>query len=477
MPAYKWRIFSVTGLASITTATAVSSISLALPVIAEEFGVTMSAISWLSLIYSLIQSCTLLIFGRLADLYGYKRQFIGGFLVFGMASALLPILARGLLGLVFFRCLQGLGGAMMISITQAMCNRVFPPNERGKALGVNSVFVSVGYAIGPSISGILMSSFSWRSIFYFNLPSCILGLIMAFLILRKDEVDPSAERKMDVPGSLLFALAVGTLAVAINFSAEWGFGSALFLGCLLVSCVSLGAFIYWERHTDAPLMKLALYSNPVFSFANGASVCSYALQQMTSFLVPFFLINILFLSKSDSGFIMLAMPLTMMLFSPYGGRLTDRHGSRLPALAGLAILAIGCIGMCFLTEATPVAVVVAALLLYGAGNGLSVQAVNAAIFSAVPREHSGMASGMVATLRNLGQGMGVAFGGAIMAVRQQYYASGRGLSGGAVGGSGALGESGIYLTAQRDAFLFGLFVVCIALFCMYRIPGKTEQEE
>ena len=484
LPEYKWRIFGVTGLASITTATAVSSISLALPVMAEEFGVSMAAISWLALIYSLIQSCTLLIFGRLADLYGYKRQFIGGFLVFGVASVMLPVIARGLPGLILFRSLQGIGASMMISITQAMCNRAFPPHERGKALGVNSIFVSVGYAIGPSVSGLLMSSFSWRSIFYFNLPSCVLGLVMAVLILRKDELDPDVERKMDLPGSLLFAAAIGLLAIAVNYSADWGFLSAMFLGCLLGSLAFLAAFIVRERRTDMPLMKLEFYRNPVFSFANGASVCSYALQQMTNFLVPFFLINILYLSKSDSGFIMLAMPLTMMLFSPYGGKLTDSHGSRLPALAGLAILAVGCIGMCFLSATTPVAVVVVALLLYGVGNGLSVQAINAAIFSAAPREHSGMASGMVATLRNLGQGLGVAFGSAIMAVRQNYYtASGVGVGAMGAGSADGLGAaaladgSRIYLMAQRDAFLFGLGVVMVALYCMYRIPSRIEQPE
>ena len=470
LPEYKWRIFGVTGLVNISTAIAISSISLALPVMAEEYGVSMSAISWLPLIYSLIPCCTLLIFGRLADLYGYKRQFIIGLLVFGISSILLPALSRGLPSLIFFRGLQAVGYAMMISITQAMVNRVFPANERGKALGVNSIFVSIGLSAGPSISGLLMSQFSWRSIFYFNAPFSFLGVITAVLILKKEEGAAGTDKRMDWPGSMLFAVFIGLLAVAINFSAEWGFTSARFIGCLALSLIGFAAFLYRENHTDTPLMRLTLYQNPVFSYANGASVCSYILQQMTNFLLPFYLINMLLVSKSNSGFIMLATPLMMMLFSPYGGKMADRNGSRGPAMAGLGIIAMGCVVMCFLSAATPIPVVVAALLLYGVGNGLSVSAINSAIFSAVPKEHSGMASGMVATLRNLGQGLGVAFGGAIIAVRQSYY-----LSRAAAGMGGPEMASSAYLMSQRDAFLFGLCVVAAAIFCMARIPrGKAE---
>ncbi|MDR0469640.1 MAG: MFS transporter, partial [Peptococcaceae bacterium] len=183
LPEYKWRIFFVTGVANITTAIAISSISLALPVMSAEFGVSMTAVSWIPLVYSLLPSCTLLIFGRLADLYGYKRQFIVGFVIFGLASVLLPLFATGLTGAILFRCFQAVGYAMMISITQAMCNKSFPPEERGKALGVNSIFVSIGLSLGPSVGGLLLSSFSWRAIFYFNAPFCLIGLATSILVL------------------------------------------------------------------------------------------------------------------------------------------------------------------------------------------------------------------------------------------------------------------------------------------------------
>jgi EmrB/QacA subfamily drug resistance transporter len=470
LPEYKWRIFFVTGLANISTAIAISSISLALPVMSEEFGVSMTAISWIPLIYSLIPSCTLLIFGRLADLYGYKRQFMGGFLIFGAASFLLPLLARGLAGAIMFRGIQAVGYAMMISITQAMCNRSFPPNERGKALGVNSIFVSIGLSLGPSVGGLLMSHFSWRAIFFFNAPFSLIGFVMSILVLKKDALDAEASRRMDWLGSLFFAIFIGVLAYAVNFSSEWGFADARFVGCLLVSAAALVLFILRERRADPPLMNLRLFGNPVFAYANGASICSYIMQQMTNFLVPFYLMNVLLASKSDSGFIMLATPLAMMVCSPLGGRFADRWGSRPPALIGLFVIAAGCGAMGFMSAATPVAAVVAALFFFGVGNGFSVSAINAAIFSGVPREHSGTASGMVATMRNLGQGLGVAFGSAIMALRQSAY--GKAFADGA----GAVDESRVYLMAQRDAYIFGLCIVAVAIFCMFRIPRPTDSD-
>jgi MFS family permease len=383
---------------------------------------------------------------------------------------LLPLLSRGLAGAIMFRGLQSIGYAMMISITQAMCNRSFPPNERGKALGVNSIFVSIGLSLGPSVGGILMSQFSWRAIFYFNAPFSLLGFVMAVLVLKKDELDPNVSRRMDWPGSVFFAIFIGVLAYAVNYSSEWGFADLRFVGCILVSAAAFVLFVLRENRAELPLMNLSLFKNPIFSYANGASICSYIIQQMTNFLVPFFLMNILLVSKSDSGFIMLATPLAMMVVSPFGGRFADRSGSRKPALIGLSIIAAGCVAMSFMTAVTPMVLVVAALLSYGVGNGFSVSAINAAIFSGVPREHSGTASGMVATMRNLGQGLGVAFGGAIMAVRQSYYAKAF------ADGAGAAGGNRIYLTAQRDAYIFGICIVAVAIFCMFRIPRPDSRQ-
>jgi len=266
---------------------------------------------------------------------------------------------------------------------------------------------------------------------------------------------------MDLPGSLLFAVFIGLSVFAINFSAEWGAASVRFLGCIVVSLISLLLFILRQARTDVPLMRLALFRNPVFSFSNGASFCSYLIQQVNTFLVPFFLMNILLVASGSSGLIMLASPLAMMLMSPLSGRLTDSYGSRRPALAGLFVLALACVLMSIMSATTPALIVLCGLALFGAGNGLSVVAINSAIFSAVPKSDSGMASGMVATMRNLGQTIGVAVASAIMAIRQSYYLSS------AASANQEIPEGSVfYLMAQRDAYYFGIVVIAIAIFCV-----------
>jgi len=473
MPEYKWQIFSVTGLANITTTIAMSSINLALPIIADEFLISMSAVSWLSIVYYLIPSCTLLIFGRAADIFGYKRQFIGGFLLFGLSALLLSLLARGMASLLIFRSFQALGYSMMISITQAMCNRTFPENERGRALGINAVFVSVGLAIGPSIGGFLIFRFGWRSIFLFNAPFCILGVLASLMILKKDIPQQGSAQRMDWLGSFFFAVFIGLSVFAINFSAEWGAASVRFVGCMIVSLSSLLLFIIRQSRTDVPLMNLGFFRNPTFSLSNGAIFCSYFIQQMNTFLMPFFLMNILLLASGRAGFVMLASPIAMMLLSPIGGRLTDSFGSRKPALTGLTVLATACVIMSTMSQATPVFVVILGLFLFGAGNGMSVVAINSAIFSAVPKTDSGIASGMVATMRNLGQTIGVACAGAIMALRRSHY------TGRAPVGPESADGSIIYLMAQRDVYYFGVFIIAIAIICVFMIrsgkPGVRKK--
>jgi len=470
MPEYKWQIFFVAGLASITTALAISSLNIAMPIMAEEFGVSMSAISRLSLVYALIPSCTLLIFGRMGDLFGYKRQFIAGFLLFGLSSFLLPIIATGLMGAIIFRCVQGIGSAMMISITQALCNKTFPPSERGKALGINAVFVSIGLSLGPSVGGLLLSYFSWRSIFFFNAPFSLLGVVTTILILKKDTQASVSARHMDWFGSLFFAIFIGLLTLAINFSAEWGFESIRFIICIIIGLAFLLLFIYRERRIDMPLMNLAFFRNRTFLCANIASFCSYAIQQITTFLVPFFMLDIQLISRSSTGSILLISPISMMLFSPIGGKLADRFGSRKPALMGFVFLSVGCIIMSVMTEATPVLVLLFSLLLYGAGNGFCAPSINSAIFSAVPREESGMASGMVATVRNLGQAIGVAFAGTIMAMRQNFYFARL-----AEEGQGSSDSNSIYLLAQRDTYFFCLLIVAAAIVCIAMIPARNTR--
>ncbi|MDR3594473.1 MAG: MFS transporter [Clostridium sp.] len=461
----KWMIFAVTSMANLVVSFSINSLNLALPTLAKEFGVSQNNVSWLALVYSLIPCCTLLILGRTAEIYGYKRQFKIGFLFFGAVCMAASLLSVNLGTLIFFRCLQGIGYSIMISITQAIVSRTFDSTERGKALGINSVFISIGLAAGPTIGGVLLSNLSWHAIFYFNVPFCILGFISTHFVIPEDRIEASEGKNMDWLGGALFGTSAGALSIGLNFSNNWGWKSASFLGCMLLSTLTLYIFIIYEKRAKSPLMSLELFKSRTFSIANVVCMLSYLVQQLITYLVPFYLIDILLLPSDKSGLIMLASPIMMMVMSPVGGSMTDKHGTRLPACIGLIFICGSCLLMSSLKESSVYVIVILALLGAGIGNGLSVSSINTAILNSAPREHAGIASGMLATMRNLGQTLGVASSSVILTSRQLVYNKTPNLS-----------EKGVYLLAQRDTYYFGILILAAALIFVFFLPHLVADE-
>lgn len=455
----KWMIFAVTSMANLVVSFSINSLNLALPTLTKEFGVTQSEISWLALVYSLIPCCTLLIFGRTAELYGYKRQFKIGFLFFGFVCMAAPLLSVNLGTLIFFRCLQGLGYSIMVSITQAIVSRTFDSEDRGKALGINSVFISVGLAAGPTVGGFLITHFSWRTIFYFNVPFCLLGFVLTCLFMSKDNIGIHENRSMDWIGAALFSISIGAFSIGINFINKWGWKSSYFLVCILLSLIALFLFVIREKRIELPLMSLKLFENRTFSMANIICLLSYLVQQLITYLVPFYLIDILLLPSDKSGLIMLASPIMMMIMSPVGGSMTDKYGIRLPSGIGLICICLSCLLMSFLKNSSSYIVVIVTLLAMGAGNGLSVSSINTAILNSAPRDKAGVASGMLATMRNLGQTLGIALGSVMLTYRQMVYNK-----------NINLGVNDIYLLAQRDTYYFGILILIAALILVFLLP-------
>jgi len=453
-------VFAITGIANLVVSFSINSFTLALPLLEKEFSVGQGTVSWLAMVYSLIPCCSLLILGRTAELIGYKRQFKTGFLFFGAVCLAAPLLSPNIGALIFFRCLQGLGYSIMISITQAIVGRAFPESERGKALGVNSVFVSAGLAAGPTVGGFLLTFFSWRALFYFNIPFCLAGFWAAGRFLPPDETGKNERGHMDIIGAALFALSAGIIVIGLNFGQSWGFVSAAFWGCIAAGLASLFLFVRREMTAPYPLMNLHLFRNKTFSIANAVCLLSYLVQQLITYLMPFYLINMLLLQSDTAGLIMLASPILMMIFSPVGGTLCDKKGARLPAGFGLALICASCLMMGLFCGTMLFAVAMIALVFVGAGNGFSVSAINTAIIDSAPIEHVGIASGMLATMRNLGQTLGVLCGTLLLTLRQPAY--------------WAFPGKTAYLFAQRDTFYFGLSVAAAALVLVRLMPHQKK---
>ena len=431
----KWSIFIVTSMANLGVSFAINSLNLALPLIREEFGVSQSDVSWLALVYSLLPSCMLLLFGRLADICGYRRQYIFGFGFFTVVSMLAPMLSFNLQTLIVFR-----------------------------ALGINSGFVSVGFAAGPTIGGGLLNFFTWHAIFYFCAIFSVLGLIGTLLAMEDDTTEKEGRPKMDALGGLFFMIFIGALSVGINFVDDWGLSwRIVFL--FAISAAGLILFLLRERHAEHPLLPLTIFRNRTFTLANCTCMLSYLTQQLTTYLYPFFLADVMMMSAYHSGLVMLTAPVTMMIFSPVGGDLSDKKGTKLPAVLGLSLIIFSCLGTAFFHQGQNLFYVIAVLASMGAGNGLSVSAINSSILGSVDTSMSGAASGTLATMRNIGNTLGIAIGSVMLTMREVHYRS------------AGLSEVSGYLKAQRDIFLFGALTAVAAICLILLIHDKKKKQK
>jgi len=341
-------------------------------------------------------------FGRLADIYGRKKIFLLGVLIFSvasLASALAP--TAGIL--IAARFIQGIGGAMLFATSVAIVTQVYGPGERGWALGITIATVYAGLSIGPFLGGILTDNFGWPAIFLINVP---IGLITIGLTLWgvKDEWADAAGERFDLTGALvyggmLFSGIFGMLQLPDPGGLAW----------LFAAICAAGAFVWWERRCTSPLFNLAIFSgNRTFVYSNIAAMINYGATFAVAVLLSLYLQYIREFSAETAGFILVAQPVIQTLFSPVAGKLSDRIEPRIVATAGMAITTAGLSFFIFLTPETPLYAIVIALMVLGFGYALFSSPNTNAIMSSVDQRYLGIASGMNATMRSLGQVLSMA---------------------------------------------------------------------
>ncbi len=398
----------------------ISIVNISLPRIMGDLDANLSAIQWVVLAYLLTITSLLLTFGRLADLVGRKRVYIAGFAVFTVGN-LLAGLSHNVAELIMARALTGVGGAMIQANGAAITAAVFPPEERGKALGLNGTIVAAGLVTGPTIGGVLTDALGWRSIFFVAIPVGLLAIPLAALILREERISmPRGIRRepFDWLGAALWAAFLFTFLFALNRGPDIGWSSPLLLALFSASLVLLVVFVFVELRNAHPTIRLSLFR--IWSFTAGctASFSSFVGMQASAFLMPFYLQVALALSARTAGVLMTTVALTMALVAPFSGRLSDRYGSRGLASAGLAIMVLGLFLLSRVTTAgQDYAPIVGTLVVLGLGIGMFQSPNNSFIFGSVPREHYGVASGFIATMRNAGSSLGITLWGTIVTSR------------------------------------------------------------
>ncbi len=407
----KWGVLLAIGVGTFMTALDTSVANTVLPVIGKSFSESIVNVEWVVTIYLLVLSGLLLSFGRLGDMRGHKAIYLLGFGIF-IAGSLLAGVAPTIALLIGFRGLQALGAAMLAANSPAILTKSFPAQQRGQALGLQATMTYLGLTVGPSLGGWLASLFGWRVVFYINVP---VGLVFFWLGSRFIPADTVLHRaeKFDYSGAITFLLGLGALLLGLNKGGEWGWASLPTILLLLSAGVLLSAFIYIEKHVNHPMLDLNLFTKLPFSLTTSSAVINYIGVYSCIFLMPYYLIEGRGFTPAQAGLILTAQPLIMAVIAPISGTLSDRIGTRLPAVIGMVVLSLGLFLLSRLGPTTEIKTIMVALAVVGLGTGAFISPNNSALMGSAPKSRQGIAAGILATARNFGMVLGVGIAGAI----------------------------------------------------------------
>jgi EmrB/QacA subfamily drug resistance transporter len=407
-----WWVLLAVALGSMMSGLDSSISNTVLPVIATSLHADVAAAQWVVSIYLLVLSGLLLAFGRLGDLRGYRRTYLAGLGLF-IASSAACAFANSVAALVLARGVQAIGAAMLAANSPAILTNAFPEQQRGQALGFQVTAVYIGLAIGPPLGGWLTAVFSWNAVFLVNVPLGGFALLLAVLVIPHDRSATERGEAFDFPGAATFALGLVLLIVGLNQAHLWGWTSALLAACVVCAALALIAFVRIELRARSPMLELHLFASRVFSASAVSATLNYMAVFAMTFLLPFYLIQARGLSPATAGLVLTAQPLVMALTAPFSGALSDRIGARIPSTVGMLVIALGLALLSRLSLDTSLATIAATLLLIGLGVGLFTSPNMSAAMGAAPRRQRGIASGVMATARNLGMVLGIGVAGAI----------------------------------------------------------------
>ena len=402
----KWTMFIVTAIGNFIAMLDSSTVSLALYPMAKDLGVTLSQIQWVMVGYMLTLTIFLPFFGKLGDIFPKNKLYSIGFLIFA-AGALSSFLSQNYLMLIISRCVEALGASVMLSNAQAIIATIFKNARRGKALGLNGCLVAIGGMLGPAIGGMLINKFDWHAVFVPCIPVAIAGAYYAWRILPS-HVTKVKSFKFDYKGFLYFTVSLFALLLAISQGYQWGWTSFKIVALGVITLVFGSMFYIRDHRINYPLINFSIFHIKPFTFGNLAVMCSYMAMFTNSILLPFYLMEILKLDAFTSGLLILPYSLTLSFAAPISGSLAGKYGSRYLTIAGPVVYITALIIFSTFNTTTPMWEIVLASGIMGIGNGLFQSPSNNAIMTSVHKKDLGIASGILALSRNMGNILGVA---------------------------------------------------------------------
>jgi EmrB/QacA subfamily drug resistance transporter len=429
-----------------------SIVNVALPTISKDLDTSFATVQWVVIAYLLTLATLTLGVGRLGDMLGKKPIYTTGFAVFTAGSVLCGI-APGISALVGARVIQAIGAAMIFALGMAIITQAFPPGERGKALGISGALVSIGIVVGPSIGGLIVDEWSWRWIFFVNLPIGIFGTIAAQRFVPA--VPPPGGQRFDFVGAGVFLVALLSFMLGLSLAQARGFGSPAVVVLLGTGLVGIAVFIAIERRVRQPMLDLGLFKDRLLTINLLTGWMTFFAISGLFILVPFYLENVLGASPRQVGLLIAPAPLLLGLSAPMSGSVSDRIGPRRVLVVGLGILVVAYGTMQLLNEASPLWAIMLVMAPAGLGMGIFQSPNNSAVMGSAPPERLGVTSAMLGITRNTGQLTGIAVLGAIWALRVAYH------HGAPVDAQTAPGVS--QAAALRDVGMVNTAMVAIAL--------------
>ncbi|MEW5819466.1 MAG: MFS transporter [Cyanobacteriota bacterium] len=466
-----WIIFCVS-FAAFMAALDSYIVNISLPSIASYFHIGINGVSRITIVYLLVLTSTLLIFGKMGDKIGFKKVFVGGYILFVIGSLLCGI-SSSLDMLLISRCIQALGGSMLYSIGPAIIPKFLPENERGKAFGILTTFGALGIAVGAPLGGFITGLFTWHWIFLINVPVGILAILFVIKILPDDSLeidDKNKTHSFDILGSLLIFISMSLILYAINMGQELGWTSSIIICSIIGFVTSFSFFVWWEHKNKTPLLNLNLFKNTDFTFANLSNLMAFILFAGNNFLLPFYLVTIEGLNVTQAGLIIMIYSLVYMLVGPITGKLSDKIEPQTLCSFGMISAALSCLVFAYSLNSQNILFVVIYLIWLGFSYGLFISPNNNLIMGLAPLEEVGVASSVFKTITNLSLVMGVSIFGLIYSVTTGNSSLLNGST-----NNNIIHSNTALLNGFHNAFLFGFVVSLLAFIFNHLIQTKVHE--
>ena len=398
---YRWIVLAVTSLGALLASLTSGTLIIALPDILRDLHTNLFALLWIVIGYTLVATVLVLNAGQIADQIGRARSYIAGFAVFTVSSIACALAPNDIL-LIGARVLQGVGGALLMANSTALVTDAFPRRELGKALGINAMIIGAGQVLGPILGGWL-TSFGWRTVFWFNVPIGVIGTIAAAVLLV-EQVRPAARRRpFDVPGTVVCVLGLTGLVASLGFGGIYGWTTWWIVAGFVAFLVALPVFIAIERRRPDPLLDLGLFRDRLFAMGNLTSLLNGIARNGVLFLLVFYLQGARGEDPVTAGIMLSPLAVGLLVLSPISGAIADRSGSRELATIGMIVTGVGLAGLALtISVDTPFWQLALWQLVIGAGSGLFASPNTSAVMGVVPVEKRGMGAGVRMMLTQVG---------------------------------------------------------------------------